>query len=84
MQIYELISCYFAGLALSVLALFLSGTKKKKVFSLYIANSVFGLVCALAFIGTQSGEALSLLTCGAGGVAGAFLLCVFRVFTTVL
>lgn len=80
MQIYEYVSCYFVGFALSLLALFLSGAKKKAAFLLFFANAAAGFVSSLAFIALEQADSLLLTIGGLLGIAGQAALCIARLF----
>lgn len=78
MQIYEYVSCFFVGFALSLLFLYLSGIKKKAAFYLYAVNSATGFVLSLVFVALGKADSLFLLSGGLFGVAGQGILCAFR------
>lgn len=83
MQIYEYVSCYFVGFALSLLVLYISGVKKKAAFYFYTANSVSGLISSLAFIAFQKADSFLLFVGGFAGVAGQGVLCFLRFISVI-
>lgn len=79
MQIYEYVSCYFVGFALSLLALYISGIKRKAAFYLFSVNAVFGFCASLAFIASGTADSLLLTVGGFSGIAGQAALCLIRI-----
>lgn len=84
MQIYEYISCYFVGFALSLLLLYISGVKKKTAFYFYAVNSVAGFISSVAFVALEKADAVFLLSGGLFGITGQGLLCVLRLIANIL
>lgn len=78
MQIYEYLSCYFVGFALSLLVLYISGVRKKLAFYIYSVNAAAGLVLSLVALATQKADSLFLVAGGFAGVAGQSALCLVR------
>lgn len=78
MQIYEYVSCYFVGFALSLLVLYISGVRKKLAFYIYSVNAAAGLILSLSALAAQKADALFLVAGGFAGVAGQAALCLIR------
>lgn len=84
MQIYEYISCYFVGFALSLLLLYISGVKKKAAFYFYAVNSVAGFISSVAFVALEQADPVFLLSGGLFGITGQGALCVLRLIANML
>lgn len=79
MQIYEYVACYFVGFSLSLLALYISGVKKKLAFYFFAVNAVCGFIMSLAAVALEKADSLFLVAGGLTGIAGQGLLCLFRI-----
>lgn len=78
MQIYEYVSCFFVGFALSLLALYLSGIKRKSVFYFFAVNSAGGFLSSLFFIAAEKADGLFVVTGGFSGITGQLVLSILR------
>lgn len=84
MQIYEYVSCYFVGFALSLLVLYISGVKRKLAIYFFAANSIVGFVSSIVFIALEKADALLLVAGGFGGITGEGILCLIRFLSRIV
>lgn len=78
MQIYEYTACYFVGFSLALLALYVSGVKKKAAFYFFAVNSLCGFLSSLFFIALGKADSLFIAAGGFSGIAGQAALCLLR------